>query len=53
MYIITPTINNTAPYKIILIFQSPIAKFSPASVDERTEGILANVEIRTNGNVLI
>ena len=42
------TINTIDTYSIILIFQSPIAKFSPASVEVITDGNLANVDININ-----
>lgn len=37
----------------MLFFQSPLAKFAPANVDEITEGNLANVDISINLNGFI
>ena len=43
-----PTIIKVAAYIIMLNFQSPATKLSPANVDDITDGNLANVEISIN-----
>lgn len=41
-------IINDIPYTINPNFQLPSAKYAPAIVDEITDGILANVDIKIN-----
>ena len=40
--------STIAKYITMLFFQSPTAKFAPASVDDITDGNLANVDISIN-----
>ena len=45
--------STIAKYITMLFFQSPTAKFAPASVDDITDGNLANTDISTNFTGLI